>query len=435
MNARPSWSTGPDAPGSRSPVRRSAPAGVGPAPVLATVLLVVVAVASVALLGGPVPGPSVRANSGALGDVPDRTPAPVQVFVPQLQQKPHVTGTIAFVKAGNIWTVTGDDTLTQVTSSGIDRSPVWSPDGRTLYFLQIESKFASVPCSSVSASGCIGSTVHFNLAYPVVSSMTMPSGSPVAIKSGLYSWGGGAYTYFNGLWQPSLSPDGKTLALISDAPSAFTGDYRLQLLSLKTGKLTRPSLPEDVGLGHDDPAWSPDGTAIAYTYNHREGTVGRPRIALYDVRKGTSRFVTPPGYAQPSWSPDGRYLAAVRTTTKGRDLVILDATTGAEVLRLTSDGHSFAPVWSPAGDQIAFLRASGLDLDLWVDTLAVSGSVFSVTKEEPLTSQSLLDATSKPAWFVPPGDLPASPVPTVPASPTSSGAASPSTSPSSSTGP
>lgn len=407
--------------------------GVGPAPVLAAVVLMVVAVASVALLGGPIPGPSVKANSGTIGDIPDRTPAPVQVFVPQLQHKPHVAGTIAFVKAGNIWTVTGDDVVTQVTSSGVDSSPVWSPDGQLLYFLQIESKFASVPCSSISASGCIGPTVHFNLAYPVVSSMTMPSGSPVAVKSGLYSWGGGAYSYFNGLWQPALSPDGKTMALISDAPYAFTGDYRLQLLSLKTGKLTRPPLPEDVGLGHDDPAWSPDGTTIAYTYDHREGTVGRPRIALYDVGKGTSRFLTPPGYAQPSWSPDGRYIAAVRTTTKGRDLVILDAVKGTEILRLTSDGRSFAPVWSPAGDQIAFMRASGLNLDLWVDTLAVRGSVFSVTKEEPLTSQSRLDATSKPTWFVPSSELPASPAPAASAPP--SGAVSPGSSPGGSAAP
>ena len=66
------------------------------------------------------------------------------------------------------------------------------------------------------------------------------------------------------------------------------------------------------------------------------------------------------GYANPSWSPDGRWIAAERTSGTGRDIVILDPESGAEVARLTNDGDSFAPTFSPNGNQIAFLRRKGL---------------------------------------------------------------------------
>ena len=64
---------------------------------------------------------------------------------------------------------------------------------------------------------------------------------------------------------------------------------------------------------------------------------------------------------QPSYSPDGRYIAATRTTRFGTDVVILDASNGNELLRLTDDGASWAPSWSPAGDAIAFLHIDGPD--------------------------------------------------------------------------
>ncbi len=387
----------------RSP--RLARQGIGP--VLAGVVLLIVGVLSVGLLGGPLPLPGPVTAQTRVGDVPDRTPDPVVVFQPAIPQKPHVAGAILFSKAGNLWSVGGDDRLTQLTTGGGDGSPAWSPDGRTIYFVHVASAKGDVPCSVVAASGCIASVAHYTLEYPTLSSMPSAGGPAKAIESGLYTWGGGRYSYFYGLWQPALSPDGRTLAVISDAPDPLQYDYTVQLIPARGGALTRLRLPADYGLGLNDPAWSPDGRLLAYTYDHREGAVGRPRIAVLTVATGAVRFLTDTGYAQPSFSPDGRYLAAVRTSVKGRDVVILDAATGAELLRLTDDGRSFAPVWSPAGDQIAFLRANGLTLDLWLDTLAGRGTTFSVTKEEPLTSQSRLDGTSKPSWFIPPDEIPA----------------------------
>ena len=382
---------------------RVSAASIGP--VLSFVALVAVATLTIGLLGGSVPALGVSRGTTHVGDVPNRTPDPVDVFIPVVPQKPEIRGSIVFAKAGNLWTVSGADVLTQLSSGGHDQYPSWSRDGATIYYLELRTAQGDVPCSAVPASGCISSIVPYKLEYPVLTRMPAAGGSSTTIRSGLYSWSGGRYSYFYGLWQPAISPDGKTVALITDAPDPFSHDYELAFMPAAGGQLTRAPLAEDFGLGHNDPAWSPDGTLVAYTYNHRNGTLGEPRIVLYSVRTGVSRFLTTFGYAEASFSPDGRWIAAIRTSAKGEEVVILDAATGAELLRVTNDGHSFEPVWSPAGDQVAFLRANGLSIDLWVDTLGGSGTSFSVTKEEPLTSQSAIDGTSKPSWFIPATEL------------------------------
>jgi len=376
-----------------------------PAPVLSFIALGLVGILSLGLLGGPGPGLVTAKATGDPGDVPNRTPDPVKVFVPVVPQVPQVRGSILIIKAGNIWSVSGSDALSQLTTSGHDQYPSWSHDGSTIYFLALRSAQGNVPCSFVAASGCINADVPYILTYPVLARMPASGGSTTVIRSGLYSWSGRRFTFFYGLWQPAVSPDGKTVALITDGPDPFSDDYELALLATTDGRLNRASVAEDFGLGHNDPAWSPDGRVIAYTYNHRNGILAAPRIAIEDVRAGTSRFLTSYGYAEPSFSPDGRSIVAITTGARGEDVVILDASTGAVQLRVTSDGGSFQPVWSPAGDQIAFLRTDGLSIDLWVSTLSGSGTNFSVTGMEPLTSQSGLDGTSKPSWFVPGSEM------------------------------
>ncbi len=386
---------------------------------------VVIGALGLGLLGGPVPDLGLTSRHAAVGDVPNRTPDPVTPFQPAAISVPQVAGSILFVKAGRIWSVSGADVLTPLGASATEQSPIWSPDGKTIYFLDIHSKKADVPCSMVAASGCSGANAAYTLEYPVLSRMPAGGGAARGIASGLYSWASGAYSYFWGLWQPALSPDGRTFALISDAPNPFALDYGVQLMPAAAGALKRLPLPEDYGLGQNDPAWSPDGHTLAFTYNHRDGALGAPRIGLYDTKTGAVRFLTDFGYAQPAYSPGGTWVAAVRTSAKGRDIAILDAHTGAETLRITNDGHSFAPAWSPAGDQVAFLHVNGLSIDLWVATLSGSGRTVSVTRVDPLTSQSALDGASRPAWFIPSSELPPpSPPPSAPAtSPGSSGGA------------
>jgi hypothetical protein len=93
--------------------------------------------------------------------------------------------------------------------------------------------------------------------------------------------------------------------------------------------------------------------------------------------------------------------------------VILEAAHGRELLRVTDDGHSWAPIWSPAGDAIAFLHSDGLIVDLRMAVLAGSGPAWTIEETVDLTEVSGLDGGSRPDWYVAPEDIPATPAPTV----------------------
>ena len=130
---------------------------------------------------------------------------------------------------------------------------------------------------------------------------------------------------------------------------------------MATHRLAPLGVPENPPFGHQDPAWRPDGTQLLYVRNGRDGSRGAPAIWRYDpATKKTTRF-SQAGYSQPAFSPDGRYLAATKISTLGTDVVVLDARTANELLRVTIDGRSWGAAWSPDGTQIAFLHLAGLD--------------------------------------------------------------------------
>ena len=138
----------------------------------------------------------------------------------------------------------------------------------------------------------------------------------------------------------------------------------------------------------------------------RDGAKGTPRIYVYTPDTKKAKAVTGPGYLHPAYSPDGKYLAATRTSSFGTDVVILDAASGAEILKLTSDGDSWAPSWSPAGDQVAYLHVSGQVVDLRMVQLEGSAPAWTAGKTMNLTTNAGLDSVSRPDWFVPADELP-----------------------------
>ncbi len=198
---------------------------------------------------------------------------------------------------------------------------------------------------------------------------------------------------------------------MSDGPDPTSSDVVLQFIDIQTKRLTNARVPENAPLGHQDPAWRPDGTSLLYVMNGRNGSAGAPAIWQYNLAtKKTSPF-TSAGYTTPAWSPDGRYVAAVRTTSLGTDVVILDSK-GAEIARVTTDGRSSAPAWSPDGTQLAFLRLSGVTVDVQLATLQRTGTgAVTVVKTDPLTTFSGLDGNSRPAWWGPAPIPAASPSP------------------------
>lgn len=63
---------------------------------------------------------------------------------------------------------------------------------------------------------------------------------------------------------------------------------------------------------------------------------------------------------RPAWSPDGKEIAFARTMREEREVILVRSNLGHPDAEATEIGPGVgAPVWSPAGDQIAFLGMSG----------------------------------------------------------------------------
>jgi Tol biopolymer transport system component len=336
--------------------------------------------------GGPNP------NDGG----PAATPAPSNVVI----TPPETTfpGSIVYAKAGNVWIQTGKDAK-QLTSGGQDSMPAFSPDGAWIYFIRIQEGRGKFP-----AGGNLG-RAWYDLSTPVLM-RTKPDGSggPQKLLTGQFR--SGTSTWFYWLRQPTPSPDGKSVAVISDGPNPLQSDVVLQLYDVAAKKLTSLNLPEALHLGHQDPAWRPDGKLLLYVKNGRELTRGAPQIYRYDPATKKTRALTGPGYVSPAYSPDGAWIAATNTDAFGTDVAILDQA-GKEVLRVTSDGHSFSPIWSPAGDAVAFLHLEGTIGDLKMAKLDDTTGRWVVSETVDLTKVSALDGASRPSWYIPPSELPA----------------------------
>ena len=101
------------------------------------------------------------------------------------------------------------------------------------------------------------------------------------------------------------------------------------------------------------PAWSPDGTSLAFQAYYRDTwhiwTVKRDGSGLTQVTSGAFDD------REPHWSPDGARLAFSSDRAGNYDVWLLTAATG-DVRRLTADAaNDSMPAWSPDGREIAFV--------------------------------------------------------------------------------
>ncbi len=99
-----------------------------------------------------------------------------------------------------------------------------------------------------------------------------------------------------GIVGPVASPDGRSVAF------AAIGNIYIQEIG---GKLTQVTNDSYVDL---DPDWSPDGKTLAYVSDRG----GKMEIWLHDIQSGKSRILKTEisgSASQPCWSPDGKTIA------------------------------------------------------------------------------------------------------------------------------
>jgi TolB protein len=100
------------------------------------------------------------------------------------------------------------------------------------------------------------------------------------------------------------------------------------------------------------PAWSSDGTKLAYS----SARTGNPDIYVCDASGAGSHRITAflgPNVS-PVWNPKtNAQIAWVSGRTKLPQIYIMD-TDGSNVMRMTDGGYATSPAWSPNGQFLAF---------------------------------------------------------------------------------
>ena len=335
---------------------------------------------------------------------PETTAEPITVRPPS-NERADVPGSLLFTRlGGDIWAASGTTmrSLTDSDSTKADSNPTWSPDGKHIYF--IRSTKREVESGKARRKG------KYTL-YPTdLMRMNADGSNKKRVFKSLISDGRGLW--FSHVLQPSVSPAGNNVAVVSDGNDGEANEVVLHVIDSKSGRMRKVSAPSEAhyavsGFGHNDPDFSADGTKIAFGYNDAKGTEGNPRIAIFTCRSkrnctnGKTKLLKL-GYANPSWSPSGKLLAVETTDEKGRDIAIITAKGGHERVQLTHDGDSFAPEFSPNGDQIAYLKRDGLDIDVRVMTLEVDAAgKITLVSDRPVTSDGEVDGQSGLSWYIP----------------------------------
>jgi dipeptidyl aminopeptidase/acylaminoacyl peptidase len=275
----------------------------------------------------------------------------------------------AIVRDEQIELVSSDGGWPQVlTSTGGGKQGIkWSPDGRAIAFVS-QGAIWTVPVTG---------------------------GQPAQLTEGRRGAGDPRTAADR---DPQWSPDSKWILFVTGQ----RGNADLAIVSadgLTTMRLT------DSAADEESPAWSPDGTRIAYIVRAPDCFSGR--VAVADFDKATGRLRSDPrilytspvdrggGWSirRPEWSPDGKSLALVLQNT-GWDKIYLEPVTGGAPKQITTgDGDDGDPAFAPSGDLLAFVsnRDKPEERHIWVVSPAgnaprLLGDVSAGVDSEPIWS-------------------------------------------------
>jgi Tol biopolymer transport system component len=156
---------------------------------------------------------------------------------------------------------------------------------------------------------------------------------------------------------PAYSPDGTLIAFHeSDEDGGI-------FIAGATGESVRRLT--DVGF---DPAWSHDGKKIAYSTEEVRDPSSRQTVSsmyVVDVAGGAPKKIVDDDAIQPSWSPSDNRIVYWSNTGGQRDIFTVAATGGTRVALTNDPALDWSPTWSPDGAAVYFSSDRGGAMNLW----------------------------------------------------------------------
>ncbi len=298
-------------------------------------------------------------------------------------------GNIAFVsrRDGNaeIYTVQPDGgNLSRLVSDPAEQGNIaWAPDGSRLAFYSLRDERWQLDIVDADGAGLTTIADGLVTGHDPIPPVWSPDGSRLAFESehegdmevyvvnadgtGLTNLSRNA-THDSG---PSWSPDGSRIAFSSDRG----GNADIYVMNADGSGVIRLTEHPAVDTA---PAWSPHGDQVAFM-SFRDGeaeiyTVNADGSGLTNVtRNPTADFPGGPvGHDPPAWSPDGSRIAFVSDRDGNAEVYVAGAD-GSGVTRLTEDpADDFSPAWSPDGSWVTFVSLADGNPDVYV--VAADGS-------------------------------------------------------------
>jgi len=251
-----------------------------------------------------------------------------------------------------------------------DTGPAWSPNGRRIAFERYESGRGRLYLMTATG-GSVRALTSVPLRTVDRAPVWSPDGDAVAFSRDQALWvvgadGSGARRLAAHGWDPQWAPDGSRLVFTAPGPGDESDVWVIDADGTDATDLT-PSPPDlDVPLAESEASWSPDGAALVFVaVRAREPAGASPEIAVM-APDGTGRTYLTDTLEQvelgPAWSPDGSRLAFTRFGDDvGRAQLVVMQAGGSGLLPLTDAPHFFEgtengwprPVWSPDGGRLA----------------------------------------------------------------------------------
>lgn len=155
-----------------------------------------------------------------------------------------------------------------------------------------------------------------------------------------------------GCQRPQQAPSGKVYYGSTQVYRTYSYFNELMVLDLKEDE--REQLTSGQRVKH--PSVSADESLVAYVQIES----GRSRLVVAPVHSPGAIAVlldTADGLGWPAWSPDGSRLAFVRHNSNGANIALVDLPSGLITPLTSANGSQLHPVWHVSGESIVFTSA------------------------------------------------------------------------------
>ena len=268
---------------------------------------------------------------------------PEAVASPTVTPRPAVTinpatlpGKLVFVSDANI-AVWERGSMRKLTGDRISRQPTWSPDGTRIALVKLDVNSSDIWL--MNADGANARQLTRN-------------------ESRILNQNSWAF-------RPTWWPDGSRLLFLGEET---TNDLMVWEIGLD-GRNKKPFLiARDYDGGLDRPGVTPDGKTVVLV-SYRAGG-GKAQVWSTSVPNGPWKQLTEhaDGAYDPCLSPDGTRIAYTVRSQSSHDIWVMNAD-GSGQQRVTYHGGVRGPCWSPDAQYLAYVAAEANQFDLWVATV------------------------------------------------------------------